>query len=81
MNNSNDNMTLVDFAMHQYLQNDVCPKKASILLRTHYINGWDEKEREVADLIFSLLSSRTLLELIETVDSGFTKTAEMSEVS
>ena len=45
------------------------------------MNGWDDKEREVADLIFSLLSSRTLLELIEAVDSGFTKTTKMSEAS
>lgn len=66
-------MTLVDFVFNQFLKNDICPQSASILLRSHYLKGWSDKEKEVADLIFSLLCSRPLHELIETVDSGFVK--------
>ena len=78
---ANDNMNLLDFTIHQYLKNDVCSKKASILLRTHYLNGWSEEEKEVADLIFSILCSRTLIELIEAVDSGFTQTIPMDQAA
>jgi len=76
---ANDNMTIIDFALHQHLKDDICPKKASILLRTHYLNGWNEQEQEVADLVFSLFCSRTLMELIETVDSDFKKTTPHEE--
>ena len=50
-----------------------------MLLKAHYLNGWSEQEKEVADMIFSLLCSQTLQELIDAVDSGFTKTKPYSE--
>ena len=78
-NQANDNMTIMDLAIHQNLKNDICPKKASVLLRTYYLSGWDEKEKDVADLIFSLFCSRTLIELIETIDSDFKKTVPYQE--
>ena len=78
-NQANDNMTIMDLAIHQHLKNDICPKKTSILLRTYYLNQWSEQEKEAADLIFSLFCSRTLSELIETVDSGFMKTTPYEE--
>ncbi|GAB5522848.1 MAG: hypothetical protein Roseis2KO_07200 [Roseivirga sp.] len=64
----NDNMTLVDFVFHQYLKNDICSRSASALLKGHYQNGWTVRDKEIADLIFSLLCGRTLNEIIEVSD-------------
>lgn len=71
---ANDNMTLIDFVFHQYLKNDICSRSASTLLKGHYQNGWTDRDKEIADLIFSLLCSRTLHELIEVCESDFNKT-------